>query len=116
MRSIVTKSLTTNAFFYVAVIERNDGNTIVAFKTDTSADSFLEQASMVAALHEKIGVNHDDLANGGTHLFSCTDEADQMTTIRNLFDSAVRHGVDVSVVVAGGSARFSPTPRPSTCN
>lgn len=116
MRSIVTKSITKEFFFFVAVIERKDGNTIVAFKTDTSADSFLEHASMVTGLHEEIGMKRHDLANGGTHLFSCTDEADQMATIQRLLDAAARHGVDVSLVTKGRSAGFNGGQRAPACN
>lgn len=116
MRSIVTKSL-TKEFFFVAVIERTGGSTIVAFKTDTSATSYEEQARMVVAVQQEIGMKREDLdSEGGTHLFPCTDEADQMLTVRNLLNAAERHGVDATLVTKRGSGHLNGGQRASTCN
>lgn len=115
MRSIVNN--TTEFFFYVAVIERNNGSTIVAFKTDTRATSYEEQARMVVAVQQEIGMKREDLdSEGGTHLFPCTDEADQMLTVRNLLAAAERHGVDVTLVSKCSSAPLNGGQCASSCN
>lgn len=117
MRSSVNKSFAKKFFFFVAVIERNGGSTLVAFKTDTRTTSYEEQASMVAAVHQEIGMKREDLnSEGGTHLFPGTDEADQMITVRKLLDAAARHGVDVTLVTKRVAARFSGGLSTSLCN